>query len=263
MQSTDVSLIVPIYNGEAFLKRSLLEMDAALRLRPERWELILVLDAPTDGSEAICREFQGMHRPYTFKILVNEKNLGKGGAIQKGMEAAQGSYCLFNDCDLAYPMSGVFRILEALQSGHELAVASRSLPESRYVFSPKNFRYLYTRHVASRILNFLIQKVFIPKVRDTQAGLKGFHGPVAKFLFGQLKLRGFSFDLELLYIAYRAGIPVTEVAVDLYAQRVSTVNFPLESVRMLRDIFRILVWTVQGQYQFDYSSKKLPAARVS
>jgi dolichyl-phosphate beta-glucosyltransferase len=144
-----------------------------------------------------------------------------------------------------------------------MVVASRSLPDSRYVFSPKNFRYLYTRHLASRVLSFLIQKLFIPKVKDTQAGQKGFHRSVAKFLFGQLKLRGFSFDLELLHVAFRAGISFKEIPIDFYAQRVSTVNFPLESYRMLRDIACILIWTAQGKYQFTYSAEKLPAVRVS
>jgi hypothetical protein len=165
-----------------------------------------------------------------------------------------GTYRVFNDCDLAYPMTEVFKVLRVLQEGSPLAVASRSLPDSRYIFSPKNFRYLYTRHLASRVLNFLIQKIFIPSVQDTQAGLKGFRGDVAVFLFSQMRLKGFSFDLELLHIAYRAGIPVQEVAVDLCAQRVSTVNFPLEVFRMSRDLLRILIWTGQGRYNFSWAA---------
>jgi dolichyl-phosphate beta-glucosyltransferase len=259
----DVSLVVPIYNAEKFLQQSLKEIDEALSNRPESWELILVLDGGTDGSERICRVFAAVPRSYSIEILVNEKNLGKGGAIQRGMTQARGRYRIFNDCDLAYPMTEVFKVLRALQEGRPLAVASRSLPDSRYIFSPKNFRYLYTRHLASRVLNFLIQKMFIPTVRDTQAGLKGFQGSVAVFLFGQMRLKGFSFDLELLHIAYRAGIPVQEVAVDLYAQRVSTVNFPVEVLRMGRDLLRILSWTYRGKYNFSWRGMEVPQARAS
>lgn len=259
----DVSLIIPIYNAERFLRQSLGEIDAALTARSERWELLLVLDGSTDGSAEICREFVASVRPYSVGLVVLEKNLGKGGAVQRGMAQAKGRYRLFNDCDLAYPMTEVFKVLQALQGGASLAVASRSMANSRYIFSPKNFRYLYTRHLASRVLNFLIQKIFIPSVKDTQAGLKGFQGGVADFLFGQMKLQGFSFDLELLYIAYRAGIPVREVAVDLYAQRVSTVNFPVEVFRMIRDLFRIFLWTSQGKYNFSWQGTEVSRARAS
>lgn len=259
----DVSLIVPIYQAEKFLPQSLQEIDGALSARPEKWELLLVLDGGTDRSEQIGREFAAHPRSYSVEILVNEKNIGKGGAIQRGMAQARGRYRIFNDCDLAYPMTEVFKVLRALQSGGPLAVASRSVPDSRYIFAPKNFRYLYTRHLASRVLNFLIQKIFIPSVKDTQAGLKGFSGGVADFLFGQMKLKGFSFDLELLHIAYRAGVPVQEVAVDLYAQRVSTVNFPLESFRMARDLLLILFWTHQGKYNFSWRGMEIPQARAS
>jgi dolichyl-phosphate beta-glucosyltransferase len=259
----DVSLVVPIYNAEKFLQQSLKEIDQALLCRAESWELVLVIDGATDASERICREFAASPRSYSIEILVNEKNIGKGGAIQRGMVRAVGRYRLFNDCDLAYPMTEVFKVLRALQEGRTIAVASRSMPDSRYIFSPKNFRYLYTRHLASRVLNFLIKKFFIPTVADTQAGLKGFQGGVADFLFSQMKLQGFSFDLELLHIAYRAGIPVCEVAVDLHAQRVSTVNFPVEVFRMVRDLLRILSWTYRGKYNFSWQGTEAPEARAS
>ena len=259
----DVSLIIPIYNAEKFLRQSLGEIDVALQARPEHWELVLILDGSTDSSENICREFAAAAHPYSVEIIALEKNIGKGGAVQKGMAQAKGRYRIFNDCDLAYPMSQVFNILQALQDGAPVAVASRSLPDSRYIFAPKNFRYLYTRHVASRVLNFVIQKIFIPTVKDTQAGLKGFQGGVADFIFEQMKLQGFSFDLELLHIAYRAGIPVKEVAVDFYAQRVSTVNFPVEVFRMVRDLFCIFLWTAQGKYNFSWSGTEVPQVRAS
>lgn len=246
----DVSLIVPVYGAESFLRRSLEEIDATLSVQKESWELILVVDASPDQSLAICREFGSVARPYRITVLVNEHNLGKGATVKRGMLAAVGRYRIFNDCDLAYPMSEVMKVLQALKEGTSVAIASRACESSRYIFAPTNFRYLYTRHLASRILNAFIHRFFLPNYRDTQAGLKGFTAAAADFLFPQLKLDGFSFDLELLYLATKASLSVKEVGVDFYAQRVSTVDFAFETLRMVRDIFLITWWSARGRYNF-------------
>lgn len=246
----ELSLILPIYGAEDFLEKNLGEIDEALRAYQKPCELILVIDASPDASEVICRSFAASDRPYPVQILVNEKNLGKGASVKRGMLAASGNYRIFNDCDLAYPMGEVFKVYEALQAGATIAIASRSCSESKYIFAPQNFRYLYTRHIASRMLNFLIGRLFIPDLKDTQAGLKGFSAAAAQFVFSQLRLPGFSFDLEILHLARQGGLKVAEVPVHFYAQRVSTVNFPIEVAKMARDIARIYYWTWRGRYHF-------------
>ncbi len=246
-----VSLIIPIYGAESFLRQTLHEIDQALsQIQGESWELILVIDASPDQSLAICQEFAAMGHSYAVKITVNERNLGKGATVRRGMLIATGEYRIFNDCDLAYPITEVMKVLKALKNGASVAIASRALKDSRYIFCPENFRYLYTRHLASRILNRLIQWMFLPKYEDTQAGLKGFTAHAATFLFSQLKLDGFSFDLELLHLASKAELKIEEVPVHFYAQRVTTVAMSLEGFRMLRDIGLICFWTARGEYHF-------------
>ncbi len=246
----EASLILPIYNAEDFLAINLAEIDQALREKSEKWELVLVIDASPDRSREICEDFLKKHRPYPVQLLVNDKNLGKGATVKRGMLTAQGKYRIFNDCDLAYPMSEVFKVYASLKKGAPIAIASRSLLESRYIFAPENFRYLYTRHIASRVLNYFIQRLFIPEIQDTQAGLKGFTANIAQFIFSQLRLSGFSFDLEILHIAHQASIEVKEVPIHFYAQRVSTVQFGQETFRMLRDISKIYYWTHRNRYCF-------------
>jgi dolichyl-phosphate beta-glucosyltransferase len=150
-------------------------------------------------------------------------------------------------------MSEVLKVLKALQEGSSIAIASRSCPDSRFIFAPENFQYLYTRHIASKSLNFIIGRMFLPQFKDTQAGLKGFTAASAEFIFSQLHLSGFSFDLEILHLAHQAGLSVREVPIHFYAQRVSTINFPLEVLRMVRDIARIYYWTIRHRYNFSPS----------
>lgn len=246
----DASLILPIYGAEDFLEKNLQEIDLALKRSEEKWELILVIDASPDRSAEIAQKFAAEPHAYPVQVLINEKNLGKGASVRRGMLAASGKHRIFNDCDLAYPMSEVFKVYESLKVGAMISIASRSCSDSVYIFAPKNFRYLYTRHIASRILNFLIGRLFLPDLKDTQAGLKGFTAASAEFIFSQLRLPGFSFDLEILHLAHQAAIPVQEIPIHFYAQRVSTVNFPVEALRMSLDIWRIYYWTWRGKYTF-------------
>ncbi len=258
----DVSLIIPVYNAAAFLRQSLEDIHISLcGQKSETWELLLVDDASPDRALEICREFASSPRPYAVKVLSNERNLGKGAAVRHGMLHATGKYRLFNDCDLAYPMSEILKVLEVLKSGADVAIASRGLEDSLYIFSPKDFRYLYTRHVASRFLNYLIQRLFLPKYADTQAGLKGFTAPAAEFLFSQSHLDGFSFDLELLYLATKASLMIREVPVRFYVQRVTTVDLSFEALRMFRDILRILYGNARGRYRFDAKTSQKAGLR--
>lgn len=246
-----ISLIVPIYGAESFLRSSLQEINAFLAQRPEQWELLLVIDASPDRSAAICQEFAAQAHPYQVRVVINEKNLGKGGTVKRGMLEATGHFRIFIDCDLAYPMSDVARVLDALQSDQDVAIASRVHPESVYTIRPSDFHYLYTRHLSSRLFNFVLNHTLLRGWSDTQAGLKGFTDQAAEFIFSQTRLTGFSFDVEVLYLADRANLKTTEVPIYFrYAQEPSTMDFLSDALRMLRDIYRVYRWGVQGQYRF-------------
>ncbi len=244
-----VSLIIPIYRAERFLQKSLEEIDRYLLQSGISWELILTVDASPDASAEICQKFKAASHPYPVQVLVNETNLGKGGNVRRGMLAATGDYRIFTDCDLAYSMEDVGCALATLQGGSDVVVASRVHRDSCYTIKPRDFRYLYTRHLASRFFNRFIKRIILPECNDTQAGLKGFTQEAATFLFPQLQLTGFSFDVELLFLAHRAGLTSTEIPIHYtYQEEPSTVDFVGDAIGMVRDIFRIRQWAEQGVY---------------
>ncbi|PIR20534.1 MAG: hypothetical protein COV45_05670 [Deltaproteobacteria bacterium CG11_big_fil_rev_8_21_14_0_20_47_16] len=249
---TDVSLIVPIYSAEAFLQESLDEIDAHIQQAPGTWELLLVVDASRDGSTEICQQFAAQSHPYEVRVLVNDQNLGKGGTVKRGMLEAKGKYRIFIDCDMAYPMTDVDKILHALQNGSDMAVANRAHPDSIYAIHPKDFHYLYTRHLSSRIYNMVISRTLLRGWSDTQAGLKGFSAQAAEFIFSQTRLTGFSFDIEVLYLADRSQLKVTEIPIYFrYAREPSTMDFIRDAMRMLRDIWRVYSSGTKGEYNFN------------
>lgn len=249
---TDTSLIIPIYRADSFLADNLQKIDAFLKTMEGQWELVLTVDASPDRSASICTEFAKTSRPYSVKVICNETNLGKGGNLKRAMREASGRYRIFTDCDLAYSMEDVRQVLSELQNGADVAIASRNHPHSIYTMSPRDFHYLYTRHLYSRVYNAVINHTLLRGWSDTQAGLKGFTSDAAEFIFSQTRLTGFSFDVEVLYLADRSQLTVVEVPIHFhYPQEPSTMDFLRDAMRMLRDIWRVYVWGAKGEYRFN------------
>ncbi|QQR79289.1 MAG: glycosyltransferase [Deltaproteobacteria bacterium] len=256
----DVSLIIPIYGAESFLKKSLEEIREGILHRiqnfKESWELVLVIDASPDLSEDICRQFLNQNHPFSIQLLVNEKNSGKGVTVSRGMLAATGKYRIFTDCDLAYPMSEVYKVLETLKTGVDVAIASRTHKDTRYIISPTVTRHLYQRHLMSRMFSALVRYTsLIPETHDTQGGLKGFQASTAQFIFSQLKLTGFSFDVEVLYLAHVAKLKVVEVPITLHYHVGTTMSFLSDGLGMFLDICRIHWWRWKGHYQLEKTDR--------
>lgn len=249
---TDVSLIIPIYRAESFLSGSLQKIDTYIQSMGPQWELVLTIDASPDRSADICREFAQQEHPYAVKVIDNPTNLGKGGNLKRAMLEATGDYRIFIDCDLAYDLNDVTKILDALRNGNDVAIASRAHPDTLYTINPTDFHYLYTRHLSSRLYNYVISHSLLRGWTDTQAGLKGFTGRVAEFIFSQTRLTGFSFDIEVLYLADRSQLKVVEVPVHFrYAQEPSTMDFLRDAMRMLRDIWHVYSRGSKGEYLFN------------
>ena len=242
-----LSLIVPVYNGADRLPSSLAELLVFLEAQSRRWELILVDDCSNAETRKILEEFA--HQKWSVKLLRNEENRGKGYAVTRGMRAATGSFCVFTDADLAYPATEVGKILADLEGGADVAIACRVLAESRYLMSPTFFSYLYTRHVMSRVFNAMVRWTLIPRVLDTQAGLKGFTRRAAEIVFPRVTIPGFGFDVEALFIARKHGLSLAQTAVFFrYDEEPTTVRFAEDVLRMMRDLIRIRVNDWRGRY---------------
>lgn len=233
-----LSLIVPVYNGVARLPAALDQLREFLRARPYSWELLFV-DDHSDDRVAHALDTFAEEAPCA-RVLHNERNMGKGYSVSRGMRAARGAYRVFTDADLAYPTTEIDKILDALRAGADVAVACRVLPDSRYLMSPSFFSYLYTRHVMSRLFNALVRWTLIPHVRDTQAGLKGFTAAAAELVFPRVTIPRFGFDVETLFIARKFGLTIQEVAVNFrYDDEPTTVRFVKDAAEMARDLGRI------------------------
>ena len=243
-----LSLIIPVYNAADQLPATLRAVDAFATRYPGSVEVLFVDDHSTELETQLMLEDFARRRGYA-RLLRNSANRGKGFSVTRGMLAARGRHRVFTDVDLAYPLDEVHKIVAALESGSDVAIACRVLPESRYLMSPSFFHYLYTRHLMSRAFNKVVQMFLLPGILDTQAGLKGFTAHAAQLCFSRTTIPGFGFDIESLYLAQQHGLAIKQTAVNFrYDDEPTTMRFASDSRRMFLDIWRVRLNAWRGQY---------------
>ena len=247
MSPPHLTLVVPCYNGEDRLPAALSQLSAFLALQPYSSELVLVDDCSAEPAARVLREYAASRPGIT--LIRNEKNLGKGRSVGRGMLAGRGRFRVFIDADLAYPPEEVNKILRDLEAGADVAIACRVLPESRYLMSPGFFHYLYTRHVMSRVFNLLARAVLLRDVLDSQAGLKGFTSKATQTVFPRITIPRFGFDVEALFIAQKHRLTVRQTAVFFrYDEEPTTVKFAQSAFTMALELLQVRMNDWRGRY---------------
>lgn len=241
------SLIIPAYNSGNFIEGTITAAVRYLESLSEPAEVIVVDDGSVDGTSAALQRLVGRHP--ALRLVRNSTNRGKGYAVRAGVLISKGERVVFTDADLAYPLGEIDKILAALEAGADVAVATRVAPQSRYIMSPAFFNYIYTRHLGSRLFNQLVGCLLGLRVRDCQAGLKGFRRAAADLIFQRLTVEGFAFDVEVLYIARLRNLVIREVPVEYrYFSEPSTVDFLRDSMHALIDLARMRLGGWRGIY---------------
>lgn len=234
----DFSLVFPAYNPGPRLADTWRQVVQFFASAPGSWEILFVCDGCSDGTPARLAELNRTGPP-GVRVLSHAPNRGKGFAVRRGLEAARGRWRLFTDVDLAYGFDDVCRLAEALRGGAEVAIASRTHPESRLTLPAALQGYVYRRHLQSLVFSRLVRWLLPLGQTDTQAGLKGMSARVAALVLPHLRCDGFGFDCELLTACARFGVPVREVPVLVrYEDRASTTG-PRPMARMLRELWKI------------------------
>lgn len=237
----DLSIVVPAFNEEARLGPTLEAYIAYCRRTGRQVEVIVVDDGSLDRTSMVVNSFASSHSD--VRLIRLAENQGKGHAVRSGVVNAMGRQILFADADGATPLSELERLEAALDGGADVAIGSRALEGPGVKIRARAYR-----RVIGRIFHGLVEFLTVPGVKDTQCGFKLFRGPVAHDLFSRMRIRGFSFDVELLMMAQRRGYRIAEVAVNWTHQPGSKVNLVTDSARMLADLFVIRGRYLSGQY---------------
>lgn len=229
-----LSIVVPVFNEEQRIRSSLDIIANYLREQTYSYELLLVDDGSVDQTPEICRDFL---KNYEWALLLTHReNHGKGCAVRTGVLNAQGEYILVCDADLATPIEELGNFWRFIEEGADIVIASRPLPESRLVR-----RQPWYRELAGRAFNVVVRLIAVPGIHDTQCGFKLFRRAPAQAVFSQCVLNGFSFDVEVLYLARKLGFQIKEVPVRWYHKQGSKVRVLKDGLSMLLDLGKILI----------------------
>ena len=232
------SIVIPAHNEENRLPGTLEQIFRFLERQPFASEVIVVENGSSDRTHEVASAFAGRHP----NLLVLQSEKGKGAAVRRGMLAARGEFRFMCDADLSMPVEEIVKFIPPVLENFDIAIASR---EARGAVRYNEPSY---RHWGGRGINFLIQALILPGLNDTQCGFKCFRAGVAEDLFQRQALHGWSFDIELLYIARRHGYRIVEIPIHWYHFSDSKVNALRDAVRMIRDIFRIHANARRGTY---------------
>ena len=234
-----LSIIIPAHDEETRLPRTLEQVVAFLAQQSYAAEVLIVENGSSDRTLEVAEGFAQAH---DIAHVVRAEARGKGLAVRLGMLAARGEYRFMCDADLSMPIEEVNRFLPPVLKDFDVAIGSREVPGAVRYSEP---RY---RHLGGRLINLLIRLLILPQLQDTQCGFKCFRAKVAEDLFQYQTLGGWSFDIELLFVAYRRRYRVVEVPVDWYYRAESKVSAIRDALRMINDIFRIHANARRGLY---------------
>lgn len=242
--TASLSIVVPAYNEGARLRKSLRAVVDYLSDYAPGSELIVVDDGSTDDTATAAREELAQSQNFRSSVISYQSNLGKGRAVRLGLLASRSEIALFMDADLSTPVTETPKLVEPIARGEcDIAFGSRALDRSLIgVHQP------WRREQGGRVFNLAVRLATGLPFWDTQCGFKAFRMNSCRPIIEGATIDRFGFDVELLYVAYRAGLRLKEIPVRWDHAEGSKINFASDSFKMLSEVGRIRQQAKRGVY---------------
>jgi dolichyl-phosphate beta-glucosyltransferase len=236
----ELSLVIPAYNEEHRLPAAVNELRRYMDGSARTTEVLLVQNGSRDATLQVAEAAAA--EDARFRVMDLGQQRGKGLAVRAGVLEARGELVLFCDADFSMPVNQIDRIVNVLEQGADVAIASREVRGSQRIGEPPH------RHLMGRVFNFVVRALAVPGIEDTQCGFKGFRRDAAQDLFRQQRIDGWSFDVEILMLARRRGYRIREVPITWVYDPASRVSPAKDTLRMVREILMIRRNLRRGAY---------------
>lgn len=240
MNTPFLSIIIPAHNEESRLPRTLGQIFTFLEKQDYASEVIIVENGSSDQTLELAKRFANEHPNL---VVIQEEQRGKGNAVRRGMLEAHGEYRFICDADLSMPIEELAKFLPPTLEDFDIAIGSREAPGAVRYNEP------YYRHLGGRAVNLMIQMLILPGLNDTQCGFKCFRAKTTEALFRHQTLDGWSFDIELLYLARQKKLRIREIPIQWHFDADSKVRAVRDAIRMFGDILRIHWNNIFGRYE--------------
>lgn len=237
-----LSIVIPAYNEEKRLPKTLEAIDDYLRRQSYDCEIIVVNDGSKDGTAEAVRGMSSVIK--NLKLIDNKINQGKGGVVRQGMLEAQGEFRLFTDADNSTSVDQIEKMWPEFEKGFDVVIGSRDVkgavldppqPFLRNVILGEGFK-LYRKFI-----------IGLWKIEDTQCGFKCFKKEAAENIFPKCKINRFAFDPEILVVAKKLGYKIKEVPI-YWKNDVESKVKPSSMVKMALDLLKIRLNLIKKMY---------------
>lgn len=231
-----IALVIPCYNEEKDIAASIEKIKEFLSdIKDYQFFIVPVDDGSKDSTKAIITSIKDIN-PISYS-----PNRGKGGAVKAGIEYSFNElnvdYVIFMDADLSTDLLAIKKCIDLLEKNYGLVVASRYNPDSLI-----KVKQPFKRRLISKCSRIIISSMFHFKLKDTQCGFKGMNKEIGQLFLDKSKINGFSFDVELIYIAKLNGKKYVSMPVTWANDEKSTVSGFKTSMRFFKDLFKIKRW---------------------
>jgi glycosyltransferase involved in cell wall biosynthesis len=174
-----LSVIIPVYNET----ESILEILERIKDTKLVWEILIVDDCSTDGTRDILKEMDGKEN---VRVILKDRNEGKGSAVTIGMREARGDILLIQDADLEYDPRDYPTLLKPIEEGIADVVYG-----SRFLGGPRRV-VMFWHMVANQLLTFMTNILYNTILSDMETGYKVFRKEVVE----GMTIRAKRFDFE-------------------------------------------------------------------
>ena len=239
MTTPFLSIVIPAYNEEHRLPRTLEQIFSFLTEQSFTAEVLVVENGSSDRTFEIASDFAG--RFQALRVF-RESERGKGNAVRRGILEAKGEYRFLCDADLSMPIAEINKFLPPVLNDTDIAIASREVSGAVRYDEP------HYRHLTGRVFNNLIRLLVLPDLQDTQCGFKCFRAEVAEDVFRYQTLPGWSFDVEILYIAQQKGYCIREIPIHWHFKADTKISILQDSWQMFLDLLTIRRNARRGLY---------------
>ena len=249
----DLAIIIPAYNEEKRIGKTVRSIDAHLTRKKLDYEIIIVSDGSKDGTvpliESISREMKNI------RLIHNDVNHGKGWVVRQGMLGTQAKIRLFMDADNATSIEHFDLMIPLFEKGYQVVIGSRDSKDA------EGAKQAVPQHFIKRFLgnmsNILIQIIAVWGVWDTQCGFKALTDKAAIDIFSRAKIDRWGFDIEMLMLARRLGYPIAKIPVLWVNDFDSKVKLSAYG-KTLAELLQIRWWLLKGDYRIKNKTRNLP-----
>ncbi len=239
-RSSLLSIVVPAYREERRIHPTCTRLVSYFRKRKLRFEVIVVNDGSPDDTVGAARA--AAKRLREVRVISYARNRGKGGALRVGIAASKGDRVLFLDADLSTKPEEWPKLEARLNRGADLAIGSRKMAGAHLVQ-----RQPLWREVMGKVFTWIVRRVLV-NVSDATCGFKALRGDVARSLFRDSILDDWSFDAEILYLAFKRGLRIDEVPVIWKDNPNSKVRIVSATLGAAAGLARIRFYDLLGRY---------------